>query len=986
MLRSATLCLIFASTLLADDLPRGVVNTQNPDDVSLTPQESLARITVPDGFHVTLFAGEPDVRRPIAFDFDDRGRLWVVENYSHPKWKADNATDRIIILEDTDHDGQFDKRKIFWDKGRYLTGIAFGHGGVWIANTPELSFIPDRDRDDKPDSEPVVVLDGFQISINNVLNNFHWGPDGWLYGAIGLSDPSLVGKPGTPDEQRVKIARGIWRFHPLRHNFEVVAQGMVNPWGADFNEYGDLFTANTVTAHLWHIVPGMYCQGRAKEDNPYVYRRIQSIANHLHWGGGQWTSSRSGEQHSVAGGGHAHCGGMVYLGDNWPDEYRGKFFTSNLHGNRINCDELVPNRSTYVGVHDKDVLFTNDPWFRGMSLKYGPDGGVYVSDWHDFGECHDSDGGHRTSGRIYKIVCGEPEKRALDLNTLSNAELVDLHLHPNEWFVRHARRILHERAAGQDMQDVRDRLEELSEDKDEMVHLRVAWTMFVVSDQKAFKSVLTLLMHHDSEHVRRMAIRLLVDDGDPNREGLETMFRLAQHATPKIRLAIALALQRIQPKHRMPIAARLMAHAEDVEDPYIPLMIWYAIEPLVESDETAALELAVNAQIPLLRRFIARRAIDQESPALDEVVLAAKTSEDQRVRLDLLQGIHDALETRGATKPPPSWGELYSHAASSSLAELRSVAVRLATIFGDKDAIAELREMIRDREAEPAKRLASLQALLKVKGGVPVPMLHELAAAPSGLRRDAIQALIVRSDDATSDVLLDSYEALNARERQDAISVLATRNDFANKLLDAIEDSSIDHKDVSAFTLQQLQAFNDATIKKRVEALWPRDSRVGKKSDEIARYKRTMNSDYLAAGDASAGRGVFAKTCAKCHTLFGEGGNVGPDLTGSGRQKLDYVLSNLIDPSAIIDPKYRLTNIFTADGRILSGFIVHQDDSDLVLRTQEAEVRLAMKDIDEFNTSNKSMMPEGMLRAFTNDQIRDLVVYLASPQQIPLAE
>jgi len=177
----------------ADDLPSGVTNSQNPADDSLTPAESLARMTVPDGFSVTLFAGEPDIRRPTAFDFADPGRLWVVENYSHPKWSEDTATDRIVILEDTDNDGRFDKRKIFYDNGRFLTGLAVGHGGVWIANTPALSFIPDRDGDDRPDSDPEVMLDGFQVSSNNVLNNFHWGPDGWLYGAIGLSSKSLVG-------------------------------------------------------------------------------------------------------------------------------------------------------------------------------------------------------------------------------------------------------------------------------------------------------------------------------------------------------------------------------------------------------------------------------------------------------------------------------------------------------------------------------------------------------------------------------------------------------------------------------------------------------------------------------------------------------------------------------------------------------------------------------------------------------------------------
>ncbi|MCP4509046.1 MAG: dehydrogenase, partial [Fuerstiella sp.] len=246
---NSVVLICFCGLAAADDLPPGVVNTQQASDVSLSPQESLSRITVPDGFRVTLFAGEPDVRRPIAFDFDDRGRLWVVENYSHPDWKADGASDRIIILEDTNHDGQFDQRTVFWDKGRFLTGLAVGHGGVWIANTPELSFLPDRNHDDVPDSEPIVMLDGFQISKNNVLNNFHWGPDGWLYGAIGLSTKSLAGKPGTSQEGRTSITRGIWRFHPVDHIFEKVAEGMVNPWGADFNQYGDLITSNTVLAH-----------------------------------------------------------------------------------------------------------------------------------------------------------------------------------------------------------------------------------------------------------------------------------------------------------------------------------------------------------------------------------------------------------------------------------------------------------------------------------------------------------------------------------------------------------------------------------------------------------------------------------------------------------------------------------------------------------------------------------------------------------------
>ena len=1005
----------------ADELPQGVVNTQQASDVSLSPQESLARVTVPDGFRVTLFAGEPNIRRPIAFDFDDRGRLWVVENYSHPEWKTDGASDRIIILEDSNHDGQFDQRTVFWDKGRYLTGLAVGHGGVWIANTPEVSFLPDLNRDDIPDSEPIVMLDGFQKSSNNVVNNFHWGPDGWLYGAIGLSSRSLVGTPGTAEEHRTSITRGIWRFHPIDHIFEKVAEGMVNPWGADFNEYGDLITSNTVLAHLWHIVPGMYCERRASEqDNPYAYSRIQSITDHLHWGGGGWQASRSPtsgkgnsrksgndkqssrqdaddpdshyHNHSVAGGGHAHCGAMIYLADNWPRKYRGTFFTNNLHGNRVNNDLLVPTKSTYVGIHGEDFLFGNDPWFRGMSIKYGPDGGVYVSDWHDIGECHDSDGSHRSSGRIYKVVFGQPSPPLPDLQQLSNLELVELHQHPNEWYVRHARRILHERAAaGADLAAAGRRLRVLfDEEKDELLKLRMLWTRYVVNDLN--ESELVTLLSYRSEHVRRWSVRFLTDRLQHESSALPQVvfnhFRKMAYRdeSPKVRLELACALQRVSYDHRMAIAEGLVSHAEDATDPYLPQMIWYGIEPAVATDTSAALKLAAASRLSLVRRHIARRVVDIESPPIGHVVDAASRNHDETVRLDLLQGMLDALDGRGQQSAPDSWAKLYSQVSSAGQPLLRSVAVRLAIIFGDKSAIARLRETTLNRTNVAGDRLDALGALLQVRSGAPVEMLHQLVTEDSTLRHEALRALVINNAPSTASVLLDHYDEFERDDKQDAISVLATRRNFAEALLTAIESSRVNRADVSAYALQQLRAFNNPDLHRRIRQLWADDAQRLKKSDQIAHYTKLMSVDYLADGNVNAGRLVFERTCAKCHTLFGEGGTIAPDLTGSGRKKTDYVLSNLIDPSAEIDRAYRLTTVLTTDGRLLSGFMVQQDDTWLVVRTQDARIRVAMKEVDEIITSNTSMMPEGMLRDFTDQQVRDLLVYLGHSEQVPLPE
>lgn len=1013
-------------TAWADDLPEGVVNTQNPEHRSLSPEESLARITVPEGFHVTLFAGEPDIRRPIAFDFDDRGRLWVVENYSHPKWDEDSATDRVIILEDADHDGRFDKRTVFWDKGRYLTGIAVGSSGIWLANTPELIFIADRNRDDVPDSQPEVVLDGFQKSTNNVLNNLHWGPDGWLYGAIGLSSKSLIAAPGTTSPaSRTPITRGIWRYHPISGAFEKVAEGMVNPWGADFNEYGDLMTSNTVLAHLWHIVPGMYCERRASEnDNPFAYGRIQTIANHLHWGGGAWNDSRNPSSrkqkntsangtsenitteqdddyhaHSVAGGGHAHCGGMVYLGDNWPENYRGSFFTNNLHGNRVNHDRLVPKRSSYVATHADDFLFGNDPWFRGMSVKYGPDGGVWVSDWHDFGECHDSDGSHRTSGRIYKVVYGTPSSRTFDLHDRTNAELVSLTLHRNAWFPRHARRILSERTmAAPDQQKEVSRLlwQIFDEEPDVHIRLRALWTIYSIQ-QLSFSRNLELLTH-ENEHIRRWAVRLLVDDqpsdmSSPTAQKQRTRSSvLSQHLTnvaasetsAKVRLALAASLQRLDPQHRLPLAAQLVKNEADVTDPYIPLMIWYGLEPAVMQDKSAALNVAERAAIPQIRRFVARRIADNERPDLDAIVNSAFRAGDESKCRDLLQGMHAALVGRGSTAAPESWSRLYSRVSAAGDSELRGTAVQLATIFGDTNAITAQRKATLNRAGDPESRLEAFDALAGLSNGIPVKLLHQLVANDRLLRRGALEALITRSEDATADVLLESFETMSPIEKQQAVGVLVTRRKFADKLLNAIEDRQVERRDVSAFALQQLRSWRDDSLQRRVADIWESDSSALKKSEELNRLTQRMSPEYLSHGSPSAGRLVFHNTCSKCHTLFGEGGTIAPDLTGSGRRKVDYVLRNLVDPSAEIDEAYRLTTVISTDGRLLTGFIVKQDDTWLEIRTQDARIRMRMKDVDELTTSRTSMMPDGMLQTFSDEQIRDLLVYLASDSQVPL--
>lgn len=604
----AVLCtfhLAFAGSAVAADAP-------------LPPEEAAKAMTLPEGFTATLFAGEPDVVQPIAFTFDHRGRLWVVECLSYPKWDPKGeGHDRVSIFEDADGDGRFDTKKVFLDDGGNLSGIAVGYGGVWLCSLPHFVFVPDADGDDVPDGPRQVLLDGWSLNCkHNVFNGLTWGPDGWLYGCNGILATSMVGKPGTPEKDRTPCNCGVWRYHPTQHVFEVVATGTTNPWGLEFDDRGEIFITNCVIKHLFHVVPGgRYDRMYGQDPNANTYDLLSSCADYIHWGGGAWTSSRGGQGvHDSAGGGHAHVGCMIYRGDNWPKKYRGQLFTCNLHGNRVNVDSLHRYKSGYRSQREPDFMKANDTWFRGLELKYGPDGGVYVTDWTDTGECHDYDHCDRTNGRIFKITYGEAKPWKGDLSKFDDEELLQLFGHENEWFARRSQLALLERYA--DSPAPPELLKGLETAVGGSWPIRVReQTLPIRVRVRALSTLVQLggdlvnLSDGTNADLRRWNARTVCMDR-PERDPRVAPFlvgALFGERDSSVRLAWASALPRYETGQRKMMALALLAHAEDADDPNIPLMIWYGIEPLVEDDRTWAARAIRESKIPLVRRFIARR-------------------------------------------------------------------------------------------------------------------------------------------------------------------------------------------------------------------------------------------------------------------------------------------------------------------------------------------------------------------------------------------
>ena len=612
--------IILASTLCADDQAPAPFNTQEITIPFLKPAEALKAIAVPKGFRVQLAAAEPMVQQPIDMAWDTRGRLWVAECYTYAERETNfekKLKDRIIILEDTNHDGVFDKRKIFWDGASQLTSIELGFGGVWAACAPNILFLADRNGDDQPDGEPEVILDGFDTDKvrHNIVNGLRWGPDGWLYGRHGILGPgSKVGRPGTPEAKRTHIQCGIWRYHPTRKNFEVVCHGTTNPWGHDWDEHGQLFFINTVIGHLWHAMPGArYQRMYGNHFDKHLYELIQQTADHYHFDVGKekWSDLKKTGMTSgtdAAGGGHAHTGMMIYLGDNWPAEYRGNVFTLNLHGLRMNQESLHRQGAGYVGKHAADFMSTSDKWFRGIELSYAPDGSVYVLDWSDIGECHDNDGIHRTSGRIYRISYGKTEAAKVDLTKWSNEDLAESVGSPNEWYSRQARQLIQQRAAaGQDLTKAALKLMNTYRLTSSIpTALRAMWTLNAIGS--ADEDWLLEQSNDEREHIRTWAIKLLCDQEALSKKTQKRFIEMGgKDKAGLVQLQLASALQQLPLEDRWPLANALVSQDTFAKDPVFPLLVWYGINPAVTENRNAALKLVAQCKIPKVRQFIARR-------------------------------------------------------------------------------------------------------------------------------------------------------------------------------------------------------------------------------------------------------------------------------------------------------------------------------------------------------------------------------------------
>lgn len=997
----------------------------------LSPEEAAKNMTVPAGFKVQLAAGEPMVHQPVAMCVDAKGRLWVAEAHTYPQRAAEGeGKDKIMIFEDTDLDGVFDKSKTFIEGLNLVSGLEVGFGGVYVGAAPYLMFIPDRDGDDVPDKVAadngvasgrqhvqfpkdvppgaIVLRDGFGWhDTHETLNAFIWGPDGWLYGCHGVFTHSKVGKPGTPDDQRTGLNAGVWRYHPTKDEFEVFAHGTSNPWGVDFNDHGQAFISACVIPHLWHMVQGgRYHRQGGQHFNPHTYDDIKTIADHAHFTGNirdhAWWGHEPGINASVdqAGGGHAHAGAMIYRGDNWPDSYRNQMFFNNIHGNRINCDILHRKGSGYVGSHGKDLMKANDQWFRGINLRYGPDGSVYLIDWYDKNACHRNNPEiwDRSNGRIYRISYGESKPQKVNLEALESLELVEYLFHKNAWYSTMARKILQHRGGNEQLWDAIEGGMRASDASDDSFYgtatfLQGLWAMHVtggLSDENEFAES---FLDSTREYVAAWSIQLEMEDRHVTPKTLKEFEHLARKTdSAVVRMYLASALQRLPLSQRWTLAENLAAHGEDAGDHNIPLLLWYGVEPLVPTDAKRAMKLALKSNIPLLRQYVVRRASSQND-TVGAVVARLATSKDPDLIKLILDEMLASFEGRVDVPMPDAWKPAFSSLSSNAPGdaatqqEITDKANQLAVIFGDQRIYPLMRNLLADADQDIKRRRQALDVLVRGQDKAASDvLLSDAVLKNEQLQAAAVKALSTVGNDGVPSRLLTNYKSFGESTRNDVVSTLVSRPNWTSELLNAIGNKTVPASDLHAYHVRQILAFKNDSINGLLKKHWGeiRETSADRKQ-QIATWKQQLTPDTLKKAHLGNGRRVFKKTCQNCHKLFGTGGDIGPDITGSNRANLDYILENVLDPSAVVGRSYQMTTVVLQSGQLVSGLLKQETDSALTIQTINDKVVVPKSQIDERSLSDVSMMPERQLDALSKDDARDLIAYLASPAQVALS-
>lgn len=971
------------------------VTRRKGDNPPLSPQEAEKRMIHPDDLEVQLVLSDPEIAQALNMSWDARGRLWLMEYRQYPEIagvkmvsrdvylrsvydKVPEAPpnhvkgrDRISIHEDTDGDGVYDRHKVFVDGLNLATSVAIGRGGVFVTNPPYLLFYPDRDGDDVPDGDPEVLLEGFGLEdSHSVINSLRFGPDGWLYGAQGSTVTAMVRKPGSKEKPIRTMGQQIWRYHPELEKFEVFAEGGGNSWGCEIDDKGTIFSGHNGgdTRGFHYVQGGYYRKGFGKHgslSNPYAFGYFANI-----------------KHHKVARFTHNF---IIYEGNVLPPPYRGMLFGIEPLQGQVVMSDIQPYFSSFETRDISRVIKSDDQWFRPVDIKAGPDGCIYIADLYEQRIDHSSHYAgriDRSTGRVYRLrPGGDFRSPKFDYEKLSSEELVERLDHPNKWHRQTINRILADR---KDASIVPGLIAKTTR-ADGQLSLDSLWALNAsggFTDEVAAE-----LLGHDDQHVRAWTVRLLCDHHQVSPRIARLLSEMAaRESYILVRKQLASSAARIPAKDALPIIRSLLKFDEDAEDIHQPLLLWWAIEKkATEGDRDLILELLLadreNWQRPLVKQHLIERLMKRYALAgsRQELLAAAKLLKAAPEKADseiLLKGFEEAFQGRSLAGIPD---ELVA-----AIAETGGGSTALRLRQGDPKAIEAAVAAVGDVKVKREERMQYLQIFGEIRRSEFIPVLLSVVANEKDelLVSSSLTALQAFDDLRVGQEVVKALPKIPVGSRLVAETLLSSRKVWALELLEAVDRKDIDPDAISETALRKILLHSDARISELVDKHW---GEVAGASTEQMRARIAELKELLAAGSGNPKKGkrIYMQNCGKCHRLFEEGGQVGPDLTSFKRDNLDRILVNVVNPSLEIREGFENFLVITSDGRVVNGFLADQDSQVVVLRGVDGQNLIFRKEeIDEMRAIPRSVMPEGSLKELTPQQIRDLFAYLRASQPV----
>ncbi len=958
------------------------------DSKPLSPADTLKHFKLAPGLQMEVVSAEPTVRQPLNLHFDERGRLWVVQYLQYPfpagltVVKYDQylravydkvpppppnhikGADRITILESSRGDGVFDRAKDFVSDLNIARSVVCGRGGVWILNPPYLLFYPDKDRDDIPDGPPQVELSGFGLEdTHSGANSLAWGPDGWLYGAHGSTC--------TADIKGVKfLGQAIWRYHPVTKEFEVFAEGGGNTYSLEFDAHGLAYSGSNYgeTRGLHYVQGGAYIKTWGKHGplmNPYSFGWFEHMPN-------KGFKPRFPQTM------------VIYEGGAIP-AYEGQIIAPMSLVNRVQAARMIRDTSTWRTEDTDAIVLTEDRWFRPVDTKVGPDGAIYMADWYDSRLSHldPRDTWDKERGRIYRLsVTGAKPAPKFDLAKLNTDELIQCFANTNKWFRQTALRIFYDRHDAQALPALR----KLVFQEQGQVALEALWA---VNASGGFDEKFALqALDHPNPFIRYWTVRLIGDTKKISPALQQKFVALARtERDSQVRSQLASSCKRLPATDALPVVRELLLRAEDADDTHIPLLLWWALESKCAQNRELVLDLFRMPSFwrtPIVSKFLVARLGQRFTAERSEanLVTAAELlalAPSEREQDELVRGMEEGLQGDVVKSVPAAMQARVAAlwATRPRTPTLMSFALRL----GNSEAAAAALEKVANSETPLASRqqLIALLAERRVEAAVPVLLKLLRGESAEELRTSVVNQLPRFNDNAIPEVLLAIYPGSGASLREAIRGALGSRANWSRQLLEAVARGAIAREQILVANLLAMQNHHDARCDELIQKLWGNLRRSSEeKAERIAHVRKLLGT---GRGDLAAGREIFKQACATCHTLFGEGGKIGPDLTGYERDNLDFLLPAIVDPSLAIREEFTAFNVTTKDDESLTGLLTENKPQSITLVDLAGHATVIPRErIQSLQAARVSLMPEGLLDPLTDQQVRDLLGYVTQKQ------